>query len=73
MKGFGFSSILLVLTTVLIVISVALMGLVVYRAANAAGTVTVNTFWATNKLYMMAPTVMNVVSMALLGVLFAMG
>lgn len=70
MKGLGFSSILLVLTTVLIVISVALMGLVVYRAAT---TTAVADFWKDNKLYMMAPTVMNVVSMALLGVLFAMG
>lgn len=73
MKGLGFSTILLVLATVLIVISVALLGFVMYRLSISTVTDKTTDFWRNNKLFMMAPSVMNVVSMALLGVLFAMG
>lgn len=73
MKGLGFSTILLGLATVLILISVAVSAWVLYRTMNAGDTVAVKDFRVANKLYMIAPTVMNVVSMALLGVLFAMG
>lgn len=73
MKGLGFSTILLGLATVLILVSVAVSAWVLYRTMNAADIVLVKDFRVANKLYMIAPTVMNVVSMALLGVLFAMG
>lgn len=73
MKGLGFSTILLVLATVLIVVSVALLGFVMYRLSNSAATDKTDDFWKKNKLFVMAPSVMNVVSMALLGALFAMG
>lgn len=73
MKGLGFSTILLVLATVLIVISVALLGFVMYRLSISTVADKTTDFWNKNKLFMMAPSVMNVVSMALLGVLFAMG
>lgn len=78
MKGLGFSTILLAFVTVLILVSTAVVGFVTYRLKGAAGVTgttvpTVAQFWTSNKMFMFAPTIMNVVSMAVLGVLFAVG
>lgn len=73
MKGLGFSTILLAFVTVLILISTVLMGFVTYRTTVALDAVKANEFFSANKLLMLSPTVMNVVSMAVLGALFAIG
>lgn len=67
-----FSTILLAFVTVLLVVSAGLISFTMYRLANPTPTDTVASFWTKNKLFVITPTVINVLAMAVLGVLFAM-
>ena len=67
-----FTTILLAFVAVLLVVSVGLISFTMYRLSKASATDTVSNFWTQNKLFLITPTVVNVVAMALLGVLFVM-
>lgn len=71
MKGLGFQTILLASVIVLVVVSVSLMGFAMYRVTTGTGTLA--EFWKNNKLFLITPTVINVMAMALLAVLIMTG
>lgn len=73
MKGLGSSTILLALIIVVLLISVGLMGFVMYHVSLTTNNAkTYQELWSKKKLYMIAPTVMNVLSIALIGVMIVM-
>lgn len=86
MKGFGFSTILLGFVLVTLIVSVGLISFAMYKLSTSKdhviddGTKQVTTagpsakgFWTDNKLMLVIPTVSNVVSMVLTGVLLVTG
>lgn len=72
MKGIHFSTILLALVAVLLVVSVGMIGFVMFQMSKDTAS-TASAFWASKKWFLLAPTVMNVVSLAVLGALIVMG
>lgn len=73
MKGIGFRTSLLALTILVLVVSATVMGYTAHLLSKAASATKAEEFWKENKWYMLAPTVMNVVSVGLLAVLTIMG
>lgn len=73
MKGIGFRTILLALIIILLVVSVSLIGFTVFRMTKAAANDKTEDFWKANKMFLLTPTVMNVMAMALLAVLIISG
>ena len=82
MKGFGFTTILFGFVLIKLLISFVLIAFTMYKISSAAeyvidsstNTVTkkgvsAKEFWASNKLMFIIPSVSNVLSMILLGVL----
>lgn len=82
MKGFGFSTIILGFVLVTLIVSVGLIAFTMYKISTAPDYVidatnnTVKTtgisakaFWDDNKLMLLIPTVSNILSIILLGVL----
>lgn len=82
MKGFGFSTIILGFVLVTLIVSVGLIAFTMYKMSSAPDYVldssskTVTTegisakvFWDANKLMLLIPTVSNILSIILLGVL----
>ncbi|GIY04394.1 hypothetical protein CDAR_54251 [Caerostris darwini] len=87
MKGFGFASILFVSVLILMLISVIMMAYVMYACANAKpfeldtqlnvttvkqDGVEAHEFFASHKVWMIGPTVCNLIGIALMGLLFVM-
>lgn len=68
MKGLGFRTILLGVVILLLVVSVALIGFTMLRVTTEA-----TSFWNARKYFLVTPTVMNVMAMALLAVLIITG
>lgn len=69
-KGMGFKTILLSFVILLLVVSVSLMGYTLYLISAAANTdKVVDHFTARRKLFLIAPTVMNIMAMAVIAVL----
>lgn len=74
MKGLGFSTILLAFVIVILVISVGVLGFLIYHvSATSNNTNTYETLWTNKKLILLAPTIMNVLSIAVLGALMFLG
>lgn len=75
MKGIGYSTILLAFVVVVLVISVGLLGYLNYHVSLAANKELKygENLWATKKLFLLAPTIINLLSIALLGVLVVTG
>lgn len=69
MRGLSFATILSGIVVVLLLISVGMMGFVTYKLGSADPAETVADFWKGKKFLLLTPTVMNVLSMVLVGVL----
>lgn len=65
------STILLAFTSVLILVSATLMVYVIYQLTSAGDTDKVEDYWKTKKLFVISPTVLNVMSLAVMGAYFA--
>lgn len=88
MKGFGFATILFAVILVLLLVSVVLMSLTMYKISFTEKYVfdtsdplkrvvktegkEAQAFWGEYKVWMIVPTVSNVFGMALLGLLYVM-
>lgn len=70
MKSLGFTTILLSFVAVLLLMTVIIMGYVIY---TMRGTGSLADYWKSKRLFVIAPTVLNVVSMFVLGVVIVMG
>lgn len=87
MKGLGFSSLLVAVTLVLMLINGVLMAYVMYTMANSKGFEwdtnndklatkkgdEATKLWKDKKYFVIAPTVCNVLGMVILGLLYVMG
>ncbi len=87
MKIMGFASLLVAAVIVLLIINVILMAYVMYKISNAQaytfsteGKVTnkdegmdAAKLWEDNKLLLISPTVLNVLSVVILGLIYVMG
>lgn len=73
MKNPGLSTILLGFVAVSMLVSVVLMAVATYRMTSAATDAKVSDYWVNNKLFVITPTVTNVLSMALLVVVYVIG
>lgn len=75
MKGIGYSTILLAFVIVVLVISVGMLGFLNYHVSLAANKELKygDDLWNTKKLFLLAPTIINLLSIAVLGVLTVTG
>lgn len=73
MKSLGLYTILLGFVAVSILVSAVLMGFTIYKIASAAAGATVADLWKDNKLFIITPTVVNVLALILVGVMYVTG
>lgn len=75
MKGIGYSTILLAFVIVVLVISVGMLGFLNYHVSLDANKELKygDDLWKSKKLVLLAPTIINLLSIAVLGVLTVTG
>lgn len=83
-RGFGFTTILFVTVFVLLLVSLIIQAIIMYKMANSTAYVLdaakvattegvdAKTFWSNHKVLIAGPTVLNLLGMTVVGVLYVM-